>query len=286
MKVYWRLAIVATCCLAIGLPAYAGNIALTGHDDDFHQANDGIGTGGGPTGPAGMQLSALVSFARAGSALPVLTFDSGTELTSSLTDLGVVWTNVDPNNGALVTDALFNPAVYSAFIVASDETCGGCDNTAAGEANIAAHKTAIDDFLNGGGGIIGLAGADSTHYYDFVPEAASSVGGAPTDGYTATGLFGIPAVNGDPTHNLFWDPGTHGESTFYQVAEVNSSGNGTIPGPNAAATLVCDACTTTGGVITGAAPEPSSILLFGSGLIAFALFGLSRSLKRKSIEVA
>ena len=83
-------------------------------------------------------------------------------------------------------------------------------------------------------------------------------------------------MNGDPTHNLFENPGTDGESKFYQVAEVNAYGNGTIPGPDAAATLLCDSCTVSGGVITGptgpptVTPEPSSILLMGSGLLGAA----------------
>jgi hypothetical protein len=259
------------------LPARAGNIALTGHDDDFHCD---FGSSGGCT-----QLGALVSFARSGSTLPVLTFDAGTELTTDLSTLGVSFVNVNPDNAASVTAALFDNTKYSAFIVASDSSCGGCDNSPAGEANIAAQSAAIEAFLNAGGGVVGLAGADSSGYYSFVPQAATSVGGAPSTGYSQTSVgasFGINAVNGDPTHNLFWDPGTHGESAFYQVAEVNSFGNGTIPGPAAAATLICVACTTSGGVITGGGgggstvPEPSTYTLLAAGLFGLGLFSKRR----------
>ncbi len=242
----------------------AGNIFLTGHDDDYHF---GVGN------QAAAQLAAAITFAMNGSSLPVLTFDAGSELTGDLTALGIAFTNVNPDNAASVTDALFNNSLYSAFIVASDTTCSGCDNNAAGEANIAAHATAIDNFLNAGGGIIGLAGASSTGYYDFVPQTASSVGGAPSTGYTQTAegaTLGIPAVNGNATHNLFWNPGTHGESSFYQIVELNATtGNGTIP-PPAAVSLVCVACTTSGGVITGGGggtvPEPGTWVLMVSGL--------------------
>jgi hypothetical protein len=57
------LALAATAAL-LALPALAGNIVLTGHDDDYHfffgDAN------------AGTQLGAMVTFAVNGSALPVL----------------------------------------------------------------------------------------------------------------------------------------------------------------------------------------------------------------------
>jgi hypothetical protein len=257
-----KLISIAALAAALPVAAMAGNIALTGHDDDFHF------TFGDPN--AGTQLAALIRFAMSGSSLPVLTFDSGTELTGSLTMLGIAFHNVDPNNAAAVTDALFNPTIYSAFAVASDESCGGCDNSPAGEANIAAHSTAIEAFLNAGGGIVGLAGADSPGYYDFVPQTATSVGGAPSIGYSQTPVgasLSIPAVNGDPTHNLFWNPGTHGSSSFYQIAEVNlTTGNGTVP-PPAAVTLVCVGCTSSGGIISGGAPEPASVVLVGAALI-------------------
>jgi len=274
-------AILIVFAVMASIPLKAGTIALTGHDDDYH-----CNYGPNYTG-ACQQLAALVSFARNGSSLPILMFDAGTELTSALTGLGLAYTNINPDTPGAVTASLFNSALYSALVVASDTTCGGCDNNAAGEAAIAAQSSAINAFLNNGGGIVGLAGAFSTAYYSFVPQTATSVGGAPDTGYSQTAAgsqYGVVAVNDDQTHNLFYNPGTNGESSFYQVAEVNSFGNGTISGPNAAATLLCYECTASGGVITSGggstsiSPEPASSAMLG---LAALTFGLAAALRRK-----
>ena len=276
MKRLFMAALFTSALALAAVPARAGTITLTGHDDDYHCA------AGDPNACA--QLAAIVANAKNGSTLPVLTFDAGSELTSDLTSLGIAFTNINPDTAGAVTASLFNNSTYSEFIVASDSSCGGCDNSAAGELAIASQSAAIDTFLNAGGGIVGLAGANSVGYYSFVPQTATSVGGAPSDGYSQTAAgaaLGIPAVNGDPTHNLFYNPGTNGESAFYQIDELNlTTGNGTIP-PPAAVTLSCVDCTVSGGVITGGGgggmgvtPEPSTLMLFGTGLTGLA--GLMR----------
>lgn len=272
------LALAASVAVA-SLPAIAGNILLTGHDDDYHAAV------GGDYANANPQFAAGVAFVRNGSSLPVLSFDAGTELTRLLTMDAIPFTNVNPNTAGAVTASLFDNTLYSAFIVASDTTCSGCDNNATGEAAIAAQGAAIDAFLNAGGGIFGLAGASSANYYAFVPQAASSVGGAPSTGYTQTAegaALGIPAVNGDATHNLFWNPGTHGESPFYQIVELNATtGNGVIP-PPAAVTLACVGCTVSSGVITSSTPEPGSWIMLGTGLAGLLFW---RRRVRKALSV-
>src|SRR5437867_4015409 len=238
----------------------AGNIALTGHDDDFHA------TAG--SAAASAQLAALVSFVRNGSSLKVLTFDEGHgghsggfELLAALTALGVPFTNVA--TAAAAATVVFDPTVYSAFIVASDNACGGggCDNLADMSTALAARSSSIASFLNTGGGILALSGVNNPGYYSFLPNTAAAQAFAPSTGYfqTAAGAtYGIPAVNGDATHNRFFEPGTGGTSAAYIVAERLTNGADV----NTPETLLCVSCTTA----ILAVPEPGSILLLGSVL--------------------
>src|SRR5260370_35688006 len=105
-----RFLVVAATDALLTLPALAGNIVLTGHDDDFHAFSTAT--------LASMQLKAMTDFARAGSTtpgLPMLSFDrAGGELDSALTALGITHTNIDPATAAAVTDGLFDASVYSA----------------------------------------------------------------------------------------------------------------------------------------------------------------------------
>ncbi|HEU0157194.1 MAG TPA: hypothetical protein VFQ82_14060, partial [Stellaceae bacterium] len=210
------LAGVAAVALVGAGAAHAGNIVLTGHDNDFHLPI---------TGNALAALTAEFSFVRNGSALPVLVLDDskiGSELVNAATTIlgaaNVV--HVDPVN---VTAADFDITKYSAFAVASVTSCGGCDNTPADIAAITAQSAAIATFFNDGGGILGLAGANDPSAYAYVPEAATNPGGSPPrTGYvqTAAGaILGLPAVDGDTTHNFFDEPGTGGLSASYVVTE-------------------------------------------------------------------
>ena len=264
--------LIAGMGLFIGQAAYAGgNVVLTGHDDDFHQSPD-----------AQAQALGMLNFARQGSSLPVLTFDHGAELTSLLTALGIPFTNVDPNAG--VPDAsLFNNSVYSAIAVASDQSCGGCDNNTTSSTNLAGASAAIATFFNNGGGIVAFAGASNTSYYNFLPASATNPGivDCPAgDCFTQTAAgvtAGVPAVNTDFPHNFFNFPGVGGMSPSWVAFETYTGASTSGDLRDQPFTVGITNGTIGGGTITGGTvPEPASVVLLASGLAGLAAWRLRK----------
>ncbi len=258
--------------VALGFPGWvssarAGDIILTGHDNDYH-------CDAGNAGNACTALGAELNYTRAGSTLPVLVIDDGTELTSSLTDLSIPYTAVTVS---AVTAGMFNHSKYSAFAVASVSTCGGCDNPVGSGTALSAYSTSIASFFDAGGGILGLAGASDPDAYAYVPDAA----GTTTPIYSSSGFVttttgasipGFFAVNGDETHNTFAEPGTGGVSSTYKVAERFGAGGPAVT-LFASGTIKCtgSSCTIGPNPTTPTVPEPMSISLVGAGLFGLAL---------------
>ena len=165
------LAVLAVVALAIAGPASASaaNFVATGHDMDYHCS-------GGTTSECAY-FKIVVDQVRAGSTLPILAVDNGTEVKGALLNAGYAEGEivvVNPNeatafNATAFTDGAGNP-LYSAIITASDETCGGCDLNEESETNINARAADFATYFNHGGGILALAGAERfSTYYKFVP---------------------------------------------------------------------------------------------------------------------
>jgi hypothetical protein len=235
----WRRAL----CLAVvvfGLvpatPAVAGNFLATGHDGDFHCSQQTLQC---------HYVSTAVNFVRSGAptpSKPVLVLDTAAnEVGIALDDafgVGVVpRTRVAPTDPAFATLPL-TTANYSAIIVASDSSCGGCDLNATGGTPdsdaINARSADIKAFLNEGGGLLYLAGAENGNgpgdpYYASVPLGVQGTAVSPPFTLTPAGQAlgfqdstnGIGTnddINCCPTHNSFAEP-----AAPLQVAERDAT---------------------------------------------------------------
>jgi hypothetical protein len=185
------------------------NFVATGHDMDYHCTQ----ASGDEAAQECAYFKIVVTKVRNGSSKPILVLDHGTEAKDALVKVGLgPVVTVDPDNAGAMSAVKFTGSSgvpnYSAFIVASDATCGGCDNDPTGEANINARKGDIKTFFNHGGGILALAGAENRDvYYQFVPllGLTSTAVTAPFTVTTKGAALGITSAmaNCCATHNSF-----------------------------------------------------------------------------------
>jgi len=222
------------CLFAFGFlagAAQAGNLWLTGHDADFHC------TGGQQCNHVGVALD----FGRQAApvrTLPILVLDSGSQVATAAAMAAARARNtvegagnpfplvvVDPSTPAF-TALVLTTANYSAIAIASDDTCGGCDNNAADIAAINARTSEIQAFFNAGGGLVYFAGANRRDtYYLSVPIPPGAVAVSPPFTLTPEGLaLGLdPATDTNccATHNSFTLPAPGGA---LRVAETDGAG--------------------------------------------------------------
>lgn len=212
--------------------ARTGNMWVTGHDADYHCSQ------GDPSAGAGCHyLQVAVNFVLKGSKAPILALDHGSEVAAAITNAfgssAPTVDTVDPRTGFAglpLVDSSGKP-LYSAIIVASDITCGGCDNNnGVGDTPdsnaINARAADINAYLNAGGGILALAGAQNISvYYNFLPIAVTGTTVTAPFTFTEAGLS-LSLIEGQDdncciTHNSFRLP----PAGILEVLETDNAGN-------------------------------------------------------------
>ena len=232
-------------------PAFAGRLLVTGHDADLHCSGQ----------EQCHFVEVATRYVRGGApdpSKPVLVLDRlglafPTALNNAFGANGIPRVVMDPRSPEFAREPLTTDR-YSAILVASDVTCGGCDlnefdSTPDSDA-INARKADIEAFFNAGGGIFANSGASHGDgdpqsgpdtYYSFLPLPAAGRQVQPpfclTDEGKALG-FEDPIVDGGcpdvtkrngtrddinccATHNSFQEPPS---GSRLRVAERDASG--------------------------------------------------------------
>jgi hypothetical protein len=221
--------------------ASAGRLLVTGHDADLHCVG----------GQQCHFVKVAVEYVRAGApdpSKPVLVLDKGglqvpKALDAAFPPAGSVPRRVvDPQSPEWASLAL-TPSAYSAIIVASDSSCGGCDlnvGSIADSTAINSRKADIERFFNSGGGILAFSGANRAGgdsdtsddiFYGFAPIPVGGVAVSPPFTLTPEGrALGFTDgtggtrddINCCPTHNSFALPPA---GSVLKVAETDSRGS-------------------------------------------------------------
>jgi hypothetical protein len=277
----------AVVLLASAAPASAGRILITGHDADLHCSAEGQGCN---------FVKVAVDYVRDGAQRPVLVLDRGALQLVTALDLAfepnLARTVMDPRSPGFASEPLTTDR-YSAILVASDESCGGCDLNEPGSAPdssaINARAGDIAAFFNDGGGIYANAGgarADGDPgpadvYYDFLPLPA---GGQPVTGPFCLTPIGVQIgledqlcpdasrhsgdtndINCCATHNSFEPP----DDSALRIAEIDVAQDGEISFDDVPETLVAEGVASGGEIVPEDAPPP----VLGENLVAGAAQG-------------
>ena len=270
-----RVCLLVVAFVLLATRTQAGPIFLTGHDPDFHAQ---VSVGAQNLLTAGLQFVTGNTYNSGTKFLWVESFlaPTGGHLVGEdgLNALGLVLgTHYDWVNAAGFAGVNLNS--YDAIAIAS--SYGGMLTQAELDALIF-RSADIATFINGGGGLLALSEcfpasafclADTLgpapNLFGFLPVAVTSVNTTAPYALTPAGMLMFPTLtNGDmndPTHNSF---GLVGGLT---VVDTDSVG--------VATTLAGNVTIDNGGF--NPVPEPGSLILLGSGVLAFA----ARSYRRR-----